>query len=187
MSKDAYAGTAYAVSDRGWMTEKVFLNWFQHQFIDRVKLIEGPKILIYDGHISHVSISLIDCAVKNDTTLLKLPPHTTHFLQPLDVSGFEPVKTKWDKVLVEWQRHNYGRTLGKSDFSKLLCEAWPALSEQNISAAQLYRFCPTRVGLAYERRAHCAHCRAVHVRCSGGRRTVLRIDRWTEKNHSWTV
>ena len=162
MSKDAYAGTAYAVSDRGWMTETVFLNWFQHQFIDRVKLIEGPKILIHDGHISHVSISLIDCAVKNDTTLLKLPPHTTHFLQPLDVSGFKPVKTKWDKVLVEWQRHNYGRTLGKSDFSKLLGEAWPALSEQNIkagfkktgifpidkaavstehySAAQLYRF-----------------------------------------------
>jgi len=134
MSKDAYPGTAYAVSDSGWMTEKVFLNWFQHQFIERVKTIEGPKLLIYDGHTSHVSLSLIECAVKNDISLLKLPPHTTHFLQPLDVSAFKPLKTKWDKVLVDWQRHNYGRTLGKADFSKILGETWPALSDHNIKA-----------------------------------------------------
>ena len=64
MSSDAYPGTAYAVADKGWMTVTVFLNWFQFQFLEMLKTVEGPKLLIYDGHISHVSISLVECAVK---------------------------------------------------------------------------------------------------------------------------
>jgi hypothetical protein len=137
MSKDAYEGTTYAVADKGWMTEQVFLNWFKGQFLPKTKSIDGPKLLIYDGHISHVSIELVRVALDNHVSILKLPPHTTHFLQPCDVSAFKPLKTKWDALLVDWQRHHYGCTLNKADFSRLIGKAWPSLTEHNIKAGFL--------------------------------------------------
>ena len=45
LSPDAYPGTAYAVADKGWMTEAVFLKWFQKQFLPAVESIDGPKLL----------------------------------------------------------------------------------------------------------------------------------------------
>ena len=111
MAADAFPGTCYAVANKGWMTETVFLQWFQHQFLRSTNSIEGPKLLLYDGHLLHVFIELISCAIDNQVSILKLPPHTTHILQPLDVVAFKPLKTKWDELLVNWQRHHYGVTM----------------------------------------------------------------------------
>ena len=38
--------------------------------------------------------------------LLRLPPHTTDRLQPLDVVCFKSLKTRWDKELARWSREN---------------------------------------------------------------------------------
>ena len=47
-----------------------------------------PVLLYQNGHASHVSIELIELARLNDMHLLCLPSHTSHLLQPLDVSVF---------------------------------------------------------------------------------------------------
>lgn len=67
---------------------------------------ERPVLLIYDGHTTHISTKLIRVAQQNQVTIMKLPPHTTHLLQPLDVAGFKILKTKWDSELCKWQRAN---------------------------------------------------------------------------------
>jgi hypothetical protein len=50
------------------------------------------RLLIYDGHNSHISGGFISHCIQNRISLLILPPHTSHVLQPLDVAIFGPLK-----------------------------------------------------------------------------------------------
>lgn len=84
VTKDDYPGTNYATSRNGWMEEPVFYNWLEQKFIPHVKgeraaknLPDQQALLIFDGHASHYSLRIIDLAMKNKVTLLKLPSHLT--------------------------------------------------------------------------------------------------------------
>ena len=50
------------------------------------------RLLIMDGHGSHITANVIAFCMKHAIDLLILPPHTSHKLQPLDVSIFAPLK-----------------------------------------------------------------------------------------------
>ncbi|MPD00679.1 hypothetical protein E2C01_096167 [Portunus trituberculatus] len=39
--------------------------------------------------------------------IIRLPPHTTDVLQPLNVCYFKPLKTRWDATIAKWQAANY--------------------------------------------------------------------------------
>ena len=67
-----------------------------------------PRLVIYDGHLSHVCYETIQLARKQNITLLKLPAHTTDLLQPLDVSVCKSLKEHWGKIL--FQRVNLKRS-----------------------------------------------------------------------------
>ena len=62
-------------SDNGWMNTQFFHQWFE-KFCSQVN--ERPLLIIYNGHLSHVSISLIGKAREEDITILKLPPHVRY-------------------------------------------------------------------------------------------------------------
>ena len=94
--QNALQGTMYACNESGWMETDIFYTWLQ-KFVSVVTL--RPLLLLVDGHVSHVSGKLIKLAIENDVTLLKLPPHVTDVLQPLDVTCFGPLKSKWEKVM----------------------------------------------------------------------------------------
>ncbi|KAF0741732.1 DDE-1 domain-containing protein [Aphis craccivora] len=81
---------------------------------------ENPILLIYDGHSSHVDLSLMETAVKNNVTILLLPPHTSHLFQPMNLAVFKLVKSTWDQRLCNWSRHHQGQKLLKSELSKLM-------------------------------------------------------------------
>ncbi|CAF4355372.1 unnamed protein product [Rotaria sp. Silwood2] len=78
-------GTTYKCSESGWITEKIFTDWFKNCFLEQTKHIERPLLLVMDNHSAHISIDVIELAIKNQVILLCLPPHSTHALQPLDV------------------------------------------------------------------------------------------------------
>ncbi|KYG40143.1 hypothetical protein M433DRAFT_78648, partial [Acidomyces richmondensis BFW] len=50
------------------------------------------RLLIMDGHGSHITANVIAHCMEHAIDLLILPPHTSHILQPLDVSVFSPLK-----------------------------------------------------------------------------------------------
>ena len=60
-----------------------------------------PCLLIYDGLLSHMWYGTIDLACQKIVTIIKLPPHTTDLLQPLDVVVFKSVKDHWGDVLFQ--------------------------------------------------------------------------------------
>lgn len=126
-----YPNTSYAATDNGWMQSDVFLNYFKTSFLKAVGT-ERPQLLIYDGHSTHLSLNLLETARSEDIHIIKLPPHSSHLLQPLDISVFKSLKTYWDEALVKWQRKNIGKKLPKSVFSKIVGELWLNTSPEII-------------------------------------------------------
>lgn len=122
-------GTFFGVSQSGWMTSQVFYDYFK-LFIQIVK--QRPILMIFDGHMSHLSLQTIELARSNNVSILKLPPHTTDILQPLDRSCFRPLKILFDKKLATWERENSDK-MNKADFSNILGQVWlSGLTKKNI-------------------------------------------------------
>ena len=125
------------------MESQVFQNYLSKVLVADFK-DKRPILLIYDGHTTHVSISLIEEAMKEQVTILKLPPHSSHLLQPLDVAVFKPIKDRWDAKLVKWQRDNPGKKILKKNFSLLTKTVWketdPVIIQNGFKKAGIYPF-----------------------------------------------
>ena len=94
------------------------------------------RLLILDGHASHISTKVIVFCISNDIILLCLPPHTTHILQPLDVGFFQPFATAYRKHLEENTRYGGGYKMDKCDFIQFIQMARKnAATEKNIRHA----------------------------------------------------
>lgn len=77
----------------GWKRLGIFSKWFKDCSLPSATE-ERPHLLIYDGHSTHVLIEIIQLALSNKVTILKLPPDKTHVLQPLDVVVFKSMKNQ---------------------------------------------------------------------------------------------
>lgn len=108
----------YAASTKGWMDTEIFHNYFEKVLIPNLGE-ERPALIIYDGHSTHVDARIVELAVRNNVTILKLHPHTSHLLQPLDISLFKSFKAIWDAQMVEWQRITLVRKCQKTFSQKL--------------------------------------------------------------------
>ena len=123
MKVGAPPGTLFMVSDYGWMTKELYLQWFQ-EFIKWIPPAR-PVLLIQDGHCSHVSIELIELAKANSIHLLCLPPQTTHILQPLDVGVFKSFKSVFSQACHKYVMKQPGRVVTTDVLASLVGEAWP--------------------------------------------------------------
>lgn len=132
LPSESFPGTTYATTANGWMESNIFLRYFEKSLLQVFGDVR-PILLIYDGHSSHVDDRLIRIARDNGVTILKLPPHSSHILQPLDLTVFKSLKVKWDLALVDWQRHNEGRKIPKKKFSALVGQIWNEINPEIIS------------------------------------------------------
>ncbi|XP_029348308.1 jerky protein-like [Acyrthosiphon pisum] len=95
-SESLFPGTIYAATNNGWMEKEVFVNYFHKSFIKTTNPSpQNPILLIYDGLSSHINIQLVEIARANNVTILLLPPHSSHLLQPMDLSVFKSIKTSY--------------------------------------------------------------------------------------------
>ena len=80
----------------------IFYKWFVEWekktcFYTSDEVLEG-RLMIYDGHLSHVGFPTLQCTCEQKVMIFKLPPHMTDLLQPLDMSVFKAVKQKWGQL-----------------------------------------------------------------------------------------
>ena len=84
------------MSKKGWSNSLVFHNYMTKHFSKYVKLSEDkasvPTLVLFDGHKSHITLTLAEWARRYNIILFILPPHSSHVTQPLDVAVFGPFK-----------------------------------------------------------------------------------------------
>ena len=131
--RNALLGSIGRCHPSGWVQTNLFCDWFKH-FIEHVKpCAESPVLLVLDGHASHTrNMEIIELVRKNYVTIVCLPPHTTHKLQPLDKTFMGSLKTHYSEVIRIWMRHNNHR-LGPYDIAGLFNQAYVQYKTASIA------------------------------------------------------
>jgi hypothetical protein len=114
-------------SPSGWTNDDIGLAWLEQVF-DRhtkKKSRRSYRLLILDGHGSHITMDFIDYCDKNKILLAIFPPHSTHTLQPLDVVMFKPLSQAYSSELTTHLHKGQGLiSIKKGDFFPLFWRAW---------------------------------------------------------------
>jgi hypothetical protein len=75
---------------------KDFLSFFKRSIPSDI-FLTNKHMLIFDGHGSHITLEAIEQAQAFGLDMVTLPSHTSHALQPLDITCFKPFKTAFRK------------------------------------------------------------------------------------------
>ena len=111
----------FASSPNGWTSNELGVSWLQSLFIKETatKAKRDWRLLIVDGHGSHLTLKFLGICQSHRILLAVYPPHSTHRLQPLDVSLFRPLATYYSQSIDHFTRLSQGlATITKRDFFK---------------------------------------------------------------------
>jgi hypothetical protein len=138
------------VSDNGWTTNQLGVEWAKHfNRHTAARTARVYRLLILDGHGSHATPEFDQFCTENKIITLCMPPHTSHLLQPLDVSCYSPLKRAYGREVEELARHGVYH-VDKTDFLTAYTRIRPTVfTQQNIQAGfqatGLVPPCPDRV------------------------------------------
>jgi hypothetical protein len=91
----------------------------------KAKAPSSYRLLILDGHGSHLTMDFIEYYDQNKILLAVYPPHSTQTLQPLDVIMFKPLATEYSNEVAGFMERSQGLTsMSKRDFFPLFYQAW---------------------------------------------------------------
>jgi hypothetical protein len=112
------------ISDNGWTTDKIGIDWLQNHFIPYTngRVMGIYRMLVLDGHGSHLTAEFDQICTKNNIIPVCMPPHSSHLLQPLDVSCFAVLKRKYGQLVEQRMRLGFNH-IDKIDFLTAFPEA----------------------------------------------------------------
>lgn len=115
-------GLKWLKSDSGWMTTDVFHQYIKDIFHPSLvaENVKFPIVLYVDGHRTHLTYELSKLCEGLKIILICLYPNSTRILQPADVSIFKPLKTGWQKAVLNWRKKNIDKKLTKCCFAPIL-------------------------------------------------------------------
>ena len=82
-------------SETGWTSNYRGMGWIKHLEAKTRSNLQSPdeyRLIICDGHDSHISVGIVNFRIQYRIDLLLLPPHPSHLMLPLDVAVFGPLK-----------------------------------------------------------------------------------------------
>jgi hypothetical protein len=122
-----------AVSDNGWTTDELGVEWNKHFNRCTASRTSGAyRLLILDGHGSHVTPEFDQYCAENHIVTLCMPPHTSHLLQPLDVGCFSSLKRAYGLEVAELAREGVYH-INKINFLTIYTKiCLTVLTQQNI-------------------------------------------------------
>jgi len=84
----------FSTSTSGWTSDELGFEWITRVFEPNTRPDDPSqrRLLIMDGHGSHMTAKLVAFAMEHAIDLMIFPPHSTHALQPLDICLFGPLK-----------------------------------------------------------------------------------------------
>lgn len=127
---------AFAVSDNGWTTNELGVEWLKH-FIKHTaeRRVGARQLLILDDHKSHNSLEFQALCKENNIYTLCMPPHSSHLLQPLDVGCFSPLKRAYSRQ-IEGLIRDHINHITKLEFLPAFYAAYTqSITKENIYAS----------------------------------------------------
>jgi hypothetical protein len=114
-------------SASGWTNNDIGMAWLEQVFERHTaeKARRQWRLLLLDGHGSHLTREFIDYCEQKKILLAVFPPHSTHTLQPLDVVLFAPLSRYYTQEL-DRNLHQSQGLIGvkKGDFFPFFWSAW---------------------------------------------------------------
>ncbi len=93
----------FAFSATGWTNDELVYSWlttvFDRNTRSKARNSRDYRLLFVDGHGSHINMKFLDWCEQNKVLVALYPPHSTHRLQPLDVSLFNPLANYYSQNL----------------------------------------------------------------------------------------
>jgi hypothetical protein len=148
--EDLPASWVIALSENGWTTNEIGLEWLKHfDQYTRDRSQGAYRLLILDGHESHESLQFkLYCKEQRIITLC-MPSHSSHLLQPLDIGCFGPLKKAYGDQ-IQGMMKCYIHHISKLEFLPAFKAAFSkAITRENAQAgfrgAGLIPFNPAEV------------------------------------------
>ena len=115
----------YTTSENGWTANRIALGWLKTIFLPETKPQDENswRILLVDGHGSHTNVDFQWECYKNKVHMVYMPPHTSHILQPLDLSCFSPLKARYRRLIEDLSTIHDSAPIKKQIFIKCYYEA----------------------------------------------------------------
>lgn len=118
---------------KGWMNQDLFVQYLKH-FVKHTRPTEkDPVLLVVDNHSSRMSLEAVEYCRKNYVVMLSLPPHSTHKIQPLDVTFYGPFKTYYSQACDNWTTNHPGRAITEAQVPGLVRIAYEKAATQHIA------------------------------------------------------
>lgn len=130
----APTGSRWFYQKNGWMEDSIGEKWFNEVFLQFCGSTR-PQLLILDGHSSHETLAILMRAIEENIHILAMPPHTTHYAQPLDRAVFGPLNAKYNEACSEFLQQSPLNQINKWTFPALFRFAWDnAVTSHNIQS-----------------------------------------------------
>ncbi|KZL63414.1 hypothetical protein CT0861_13208 [Colletotrichum tofieldiae] len=123
-------------SENGWTTNEIGLDWLKHFNKCTKSRTKGAfRLLILDGHNSHKSTNFDDYCKEQNIIALCMPPHSSHELQPLDVSCFSPLKASYGKEIKKIMQMQITHITKDNFFPTFNIAFFTSIGEKNVQAS----------------------------------------------------
>ncbi|EIW72412.1 hypothetical protein TREMEDRAFT_58575 [Tremella mesenterica DSM 1558] len=143
----------WCTSDIGWSNDTLALEWLKNIFLPFTEtssstniattvpststsppISQDRRLLIVNGHGSHVQSTFIALCIENAIDLVILPSHSSHKTQPLNVAVFTPMKLAMADDADKWASSTPDR-ISKGEWTNSFVQASiKAMTPSNIRA-----------------------------------------------------
>ena len=127
----------FAISLKGWTNCKLGMEWlkhFDHITKPPINALSPYRLLIIPGHNSHIILEFVKYCDEVNIKPDCLSPHSTHWLQPLDVGLFSALQKAYGKAVDRSAQFAFV-SIWRGNFLALLVEArGETYTEANIAA-----------------------------------------------------
>jgi hypothetical protein len=121
-------GAIYHCLPNGWMTTEFFTEWLKHFAPQTNASIQNPVLLVMDNHSSHTSLQSYLFCKENGICIVSIPAHTSHSLQPLDLTFFDPLKIALHKECDLCMKCHFSEKITPYDLASLFNKAYSRVS-----------------------------------------------------------
>ncbi|KAM5517601.1 transposase [Fusarium oxysporum f. sp. phaseoli] len=115
----------YITSDNGWTDNHIAIEWLREVYLPQTQPEDesDARLIILDGHRSHVSDEWMATCFLNNVYCCYLPAHCSHGLQPLDNGVFNVSKAAYRKELQKLTSLTDSAPVDKVNFIKAYAKA----------------------------------------------------------------